>query len=155
MRNLLLFALILPFLLLSSSIAQSNGYVTINLNSSKTWWNDSLLAYGVARYSNGLPITDATVSLFLNNESKSCPNTNSNGEWECDFKAPLELGDFEVSVRIEKNGEVFINSTSLQVKIEYGETGRGEARSVFEEPILIQEPSGRIRIAMARVIVWK
>jgi hypothetical protein len=83
-----------------------------------------------------------------------CDNvTDSSGYWSCTFNAPLELGTYTVNAMI---GSMFANTTTLTVNVKYGEPPIGKTdRIVYEQPILIQEPSGKIRIAWARVMVWR
>jgi len=134
------------------SFVTTAAIVFINLTSYKVWWNDSVTAYGRAVDQSGSPVANENVNLTISNIR--CNNvTDSSGYWSCSFNAPLELGTYTVNARI---GSIFINTTSLIVQVKYGETPIGKRdRVVYEQPMLIQEPSGRIRIAWARIMVWR
>jgi hypothetical protein len=123
------------------------------LSSYEVWWNDSVTAWGQAKDSGGDPISGAWVNLTVGStEYNNCNQTNSSGDWECVFNAPLELGTYTVSATVS----YVTNSTSLEVKITYGQEPIGTIdRVVFEIPALIQEPSGRIRIVWFRILVWR
>jgi len=125
--------------------------VSINLNITKTWWNEQVLAYGKVLL--GLnPIGGETVTVKINTETKCSTQTNSSGDYECSFYAPNELGSY--NVKAEASGAEA--STTLEVKPSYGERPIGTIdRVVYEIPVLIQELSGRIRRIFARVIVWR
>jgi hypothetical protein len=145
--------LILPFLLLfflTFVLASEEEIITINLNSSTSWWQDSILAYGKASYSNGSPIQNAEVRLFIDKEI-SCPNTTYNGEWSCIFSAPKEIKKYQVIVEVNN----VLNQTTFQVAPSYGILPLGLVnRVVYEEPILIQDMDGKIKKVWIRIIVW-
>jgi hypothetical protein len=129
--------------------------VTITLNATKVWWNDSVSASGIAKYANGTGIS-GTVNLTVDGKTYICPDT-SDGNWSCVFNAPLRIGSYLVTVKITNStGYVFQNSTSLKVSPSYGKNPIGSAtRVVYELPMLIQDLNGEIRAVLARIIVWK
>ncbi|MEM7825276.1 MAG: hypothetical protein QW412_00245 [Candidatus Aenigmatarchaeota archaeon] len=145
------FLLVLLFFLLFLAFVYASGeIITLNLNSSTSWWKDSILAYGEAKYSDGTPIQNAEVKIFVDKEI-DCPNTNSSGEWFCSFEAPNEIKKYQVFVNV--NG--ILNSTSFKVAPNYGKVPSGLVdRVVYEEPILIQDLNGKIKIVWMRVMVW-
>ncbi|MGC8812740.1 MAG: hypothetical protein ACP5O8_04135 [Candidatus Aenigmatarchaeota archaeon] len=148
MKLLLVLSFFLLFFL--TFVSASEEIVTLNLNSSISWWQDSILAYGKAQYSDGTPISDAKVKIFVDKEI-DCPNTSSNGEWFCVFEAPSEIKKYQVFVDI--NG--ISNQTSFQVAPSYGKIPSGLAdRVVYEEPVLIQDLNGKVKKVWMRVMVW-
>ncbi|MEM5852779.1 MAG: hypothetical protein QW228_00155 [Candidatus Aenigmatarchaeota archaeon] len=154
--KLLILSLIIIFLLSVFSIALNSGSVTINLNSTKVWWNDSVKANGIAKYSNGTGVS-GSVSLSVDGVNYSCPPTDAYGNWSCIFNAPSRIGSFLVTVTVTNStGYQFQNSTLLIVSPYYGKMPIGSiTRVVYELPMLIQDLNGEIRRVFARVIVWK
>jgi hypothetical protein len=132
--------------------AGASSHVSVDLSAYSVWWNDSVTARGRALDSGNSPITGADVNLTVSGER--CDNiTDPSGYWTCTFNAPLELGNYTVDVRI---GSTLTNSTGLNVLLRYGNPPIGKTdRVVYEQPILIQELSGRIRTVWARVMVWR
>lgn len=153
--KLLTFLFLIILSLIAISFASSEGTVTINLNATRVWWNDSVRASGVAKYSNGMGIV-GTVNLTVGSDTYNCPDT-SDGNWTCVFNAPTRIGDYLVKVRITNStGSIFENSTFLTVSPSYGKIPVGTAtRVVYELPLLIQDLNGEIRSVLARIIVWK
>ncbi|MEM5829387.1 MAG: hypothetical protein QW040_02265 [Candidatus Aenigmatarchaeota archaeon] len=154
-RGLLIFSLFFIFLLFAFSLASNSYTITINLNSTKVWWNDSVTASGIAKYQNGTGIS-GTVNLTVNGLTYTCPDTND-GNWSCTFNAPSKIGSFLVTVTIKNaTGHQFQNSTILRVSPYYGKTPMGSmTRVVYELPLLIQDLNGEIKTVLARIIVWK
>ncbi|MEM5882739.1 MAG: hypothetical protein QXQ77_00660 [Candidatus Aenigmatarchaeota archaeon] len=148
MKLLLLF-LIFLLIFLVFAYASGDGTVTLNLNSSISWWQDAILAYGEAKDSSGRPLENAEVKIFVEKEI-ACPNTNSTGHWLCVFSAPEEIKNYKVLVSV--NG--ISNFTSLKVSPYYGKISSSTNRVVHEEPILIQDLNGKIKRVWMRVIVW-
>ena len=157
MKEFALILILIIFSILINLSFASNGTVTINLNASKVWWNDTINASGIATYSDGSPI-DGTVSIKLNGNEYSCSSTDvSTGFWNCTFNAPTEIGVYAVLVNITNaTGSSFTNTTSLIVAPNYGQTPVGTtSRVVHEIPMLIQDLNGKIKQVWARVMVWK
>lgn len=145
---LVLSFLLLIFLTLVS--ASEEGIVSINLNSSISWWQDNILAYGEAKYLNGSPIKDAEVKIFVDREIV-CSSTDSNGKWSCVFDAPKEVKKYQVFVEV--NG--VSNQTVFQVAPNYGKVPSGSVdRVVYEEPVLIQDLNGKIKKVWMKIMVW-
>jgi len=133
----------------------STAVVTVNLNTTSAWWNDSVMVSGNANYTNGDPISSGSVSVTVG--SNICTNTtDANGAYFCSINAPLDLGTYTLLVSVTKASETFTNTTTLKVKATYGETPIGTVNRVAVElPMIIQEPSGKIEIAMVKVVVWR
>lgn len=156
--KILAFFTIMLLLFIATSLAATTGTVTIGLNVSSVWWNDSVNASGFAKYPNETVVSNGTLSLIVDGKTYSCPNSNSNGLWNCSFRAPINLGSYSVMVNVTNSTNTLSlsNTTTLDVKVSYGEQPIGKTdRVVYEQPMLIQEPSGRIRIAWARIKVWR
>ncbi|MEM5794485.1 MAG: hypothetical protein QXS48_00375 [Candidatus Aenigmatarchaeota archaeon] len=146
--------LLLPFLIfllifLVFAYASEEGIVTLNLNSSVSWWQDTILAYGEAKDFNGMPIQNAEVKIFVDREI-TCPNTNSTGHWSCVFNAPEEIKNHQIFVNISG----ISNFTFLKVSPYYGKIASSTNRIAYEEPMLIQDLNGKIKRVWLRVIVW-
>jgi hypothetical protein len=143
-------------LLIALSLAASTDTVTISLNATKVWWNDTINATGVATYANGTGI-GGSVSLNVDGISYSCSRTYSNGKWNCTFNAPLEIGSYSVTVTITNDtSSTTQNTTTFSVAPYYGKTPIGTSdRVVYELPMLIQDMNGEIKTIFARIIVWK
>jgi hypothetical protein len=141
--------------MLAISFALPQDTVTINLNATKVWWNDSVNASGTARYANGTGIS-GSVSIEVDGYIQNCPPT-TDGNWSCVFNAPLKIGSYLVTVKITNStGFVFQNSTSLGVSPYYGKKPIGTvSRIVYELPMLIQDLNGEIRVVFARIMVWR
>lgn len=152
----MLFSLILFLLFVVYSFASNTGNIYISLNVSTVWWNDSVSLGGSANYTDGRPISSSDVAVKLDGTTYCTTQTDSNGLWNCNFRAPLELGTYTLMVNITNTTHSFSNSTTLSVKLNYGETPIGQTeRVVYEQPMLIQEPSGKVRIVWARVKIWR
>lgn len=149
----ILLSLIL-ILLFSVSVFAIGTNIQSQLSSTQVWWNDSVKINGTANFSNGTAISDAVINITVG--TVKCNNvTDSNGIWECTFLAPLELGTYDVIINITKT-DVYTNRTTLKVAPKYGETPIGKgSRVVYEAQLPIQEPSGNITRAWARVTVWR
>lgn len=159
--KLLIFSALFLFLLIALSFAANSGTVSIELNATKVWWNDSVNASGVAKYSSGGGII-GTVSLTVDSAAQSCldqpsPSTDTNGNWNCTFNAPAKIGSYTVTVTVTNGtGSQFQNSTTLAVTPYYGDTPSGSAdRIVYELPMMIQDLNGEIRTVFAKIMVWK
>lgn len=147
----ILILLILTFFLVRGDLAT----LTINLNASSVWWNDSIEVRGKVLNSSNLP--EANVNITVRLEGSFCnTTTNFEGEYLCVVKAPLELGKFDLIVEAKKDNFFIRNSTQIEVKIVFGKEVIGiKDRAVLELPTIIQEPSGKIKIAIARIIIWR
>jgi len=154
--ELLIFSVLFLLLLAVFSVATTSDRVTISLNATKVWWNDTVNATGVATYANGTGI-DGTVSLSVDSTSYSCSPTYSGGNWNCTFNAPNEIGSYTVTVTVTNGtSSTFQSSTTLNVAPYYGKTPIGSIdRVVYELPMLIQDINGEIKTVFARIIVWK
>lgn len=155
--EILVLSLMFILLFVVYSFASTTENVALSLNVTTAWWNDSIGLSGSANYSDGVPISGSDVAVNLDGRTYCTTQTDVNGLWNCDFRAPLELGAYTLAVTITNStGSTFSNSTTLNVKLNYGETPIGQTeRVVYEQPMLIQEPDGRVRIAWARVKIWR
>jgi hypothetical protein len=156
-----IFILTLLFSVRQATLGQAGrDFVKINITLSPTsaWWNDSVTASGYAVWNNE-DAFNQTVSVRRDN-SEVC-STIANiltGFYSCSFYAPLEVGSYDYIAYAVNSTAIVSNSsaTALNVKLNYGQTPIGQTeRVVYEQPMLIQEPDGRIRIAWARVKIWR
>lgn len=135
------------------SFTTSSALTTMNLSSYDVWWNDSVTAYGTAFDADGNPVANNT-GVNLTISDRICNNvTDASGSWRCTFNAPNELGTYLVYAKI---GDILLNTTTLTVKPKYGNTPIGTIeRVVYEQPMMIQDLSGRIIIAWIRIMAWR
>jgi hypothetical protein len=96
--KLLTFLLLFFSLLIAFSFASTQDIVTIALNATNVWWNDTINASGIAKYVNGSGIS-GTVNLVVDGKTYDCPAT-SDGNWSCIFNAPVKIGTYLVTVKI-------------------------------------------------------
>lgn len=150
---LLLFVLVFVVLVKASS----NDKVTIFLNGTSVWWNDVILANGTATYLNGAGIANSNVVLSISNITYCTNTTDSNGNWNCVFNAPLEIGNYQLFVNVTNStGSSTINSTSFSVSPTYGSPPIGTVERVaLQIPMLIQDYDGSIRSVIVVVMTWK
>lgn len=154
-KSILIFFFLSILTILAFTFASSSSYIlTLNLNTSLAWWNDSINASGEAKYLDGTPIT-GSVSLRVD-KIYSCPDS-TDGNWYCLFNAPNEIGSFLVLVNItNSSGFSFYNQTILKVSPNYGKKPISSTdRVVFELPMIIQDLNGEIKRVLARIIVWR
>lgn len=131
--------------LLAISFVQATHFSTCSpgCNTTIVWWNDTVNVTG-----NG----SATVSVTarIGGTTVCSTTTGASGWWNCTFTAPQQVGKYNLSVTV---GTVTDDST-LTVKPVYGEEPTGTAaKFVLETPSAIQEPSGRIRDVLSRLII--
>jgi hypothetical protein len=128
--------------------------ITIDLNTSKFWWNDSVYASGLAAYTNGTAYTGDTFFFSINGVTQCSGTTNSSGGWDCTFRAPTEIGSHEA--RISLVAASTSNTTTLRVRPNYGPTPTGTSdRTVYENPFFIQDMNGKLKMVMVRITTWK
>jgi hypothetical protein len=153
MKAFIVFAFILTFIVLYQTIVVSDSETNINitLNSSSIWWEDDIQASGTLYNSSG-GIPNENVNVTLDGVIKCSVTTDSNGHYNCDFTAPNELGNYKVNATSE-NASVL---TILQVRPSYGELPIGTIdRVVYEQPYLMQDKSGKIKIIQVKVTIYK
>lgn len=150
-----LLSFLIIFGIFSAAVLAPN-IVTYQQSSATLWWNDTININGSARYENGTGIYNAFVNITIG--SSKCNNTtDGTGNYTCTFTAPKEVGTYTVHINITNStGPSVTNTSTLQVRLKYGDTPIGTVdRVVHETPIFIQELSGRIRILFARITVWR
>lgn len=137
--------------------AATDGYVTVGLNRTSYWWNETVISNGTANYTNGTAMSSHSFAITLNSVTYCSNTTTATGAWVCDFQAPNQIGTYTFSITVTNDtGSTFTNTTNLYVKPSYGGTPIGKTdRVVIEQPMLIQEPSGIIRQIWAKVKIWK
>lgn len=165
----LLIIFVSVLLLSNFSYGQAGPTLTVNVTVSPNpaWWNDTIKVSGFAVWSDGTAFTASNGTIFINMTQRSLtdPNpgnvtvcnttTSSSGSYACNFTAPLELGTFNIFVFGLDNQSASLDSETVlfEVKPIYGVSPTGATpRTVFEKPMLIQEPSGRVRAVIVRII---
>jgi len=130
--------------------------ITIFLNISKVWWNDSVYASGIKIYSNGTIGSGDSYTFYINGVSQCSGTTNSSGGWSCTFRVPIEIGSFYANITSTSASVTSINSTILRVRPNYGQTPSGTSdRAVYENPFFIQDMNGKLKMVMVRITTWK
>ena len=140
--------------------------VTISLNSTEVWWNESVLISGTAIRSDLSKVDtsedpDSDVRVYINNILSAITETNAEGFYNVTIYAPLSIGTYIINVSVKDPimMRYFSNTTILEVKPTYGGTKREKesARNVgcYEQPMIIQNPDGSIQTVVARICTWK
>ncbi|MBI5872047.1 hypothetical protein HZB88_03090 [archaeon] len=145
----LLLSVFLTIILLGVALAQTET-VTLNFNMTKVWWNDTVNASGATTANRWVQINRSSIAI--------CNLTaNINGFYNCSFNAPEEIGSYTYTAYdLSNTGSVLAQtSTILTVALTYGgNTTRGDV-SAYEVPMLIQEPTGKIRTVTVKIKVWR
>jgi hypothetical protein len=154
--KLLILIVLISLMLISISFAANEGTVTLSLNSTKVWWNDTVNASGTATYSNGTAISGTAV-LKVSDVQMCSYTVDASGFWNCTFRAPDEVKAYTVSVNVTNaTGSSFTNSTTLNVAPNYGASVGGTSdRVVYEQPMLIQDLNGTIKKIWVRITTWR
>ncbi|MEM7827037.1 MAG: CARDB domain-containing protein [Candidatus Aenigmatarchaeota archaeon] len=140
--------------------------VSVSLNQTEVWWNDSIAVNGTAKRSDNTAIDtssdpESDVKIIINSVIKAITETSSTGYYNATIYAPSAIGAYtvNVSVRDPITGKIFSNTTQLIVKPQYGEEKAEQERArnigCYEEPRIIQNPDGTIRRVVVRVCTWK
>ncbi len=141
-----------------------NVTITINLNTTTPSWNEGVRATGRATRDGGSTVdTNANdLNIYLNGTLYCTNETDSNGDYVCDLSAPSTLGIYGVNVTIvdPTTSRTWYNtSSSFTIRASFGEaaTSQSEAGSVscYEEPRVVQNPDGTLKIAYVRVCISK
>jgi len=154
--NLLILIVLVLLMFISITLAANEGTVTIGLNSTKVWWNDTINASGRATYSNGTAIS-GTFVLKVGDIQECSHILATNGFWNCTFRAPDEIKAYTILVNVTNTTDYsFTNSTTLNVAPNYGGNPIGTVdRVVYEQPMFIQDLNGMIKKIWVRVTTWK
>ena len=137
-------------------IIYQNVTILISLNKTNYWWGEGVGSYIKVVRRDGSLVTNASINVSLNEVIKCSGKTNNNGEFLCDFTAPLEVGIFKLSVVIQdpKSTKLFSNSTNVEVVLTIGEDiEKAKIVSCHEEPRLIQNPDGTISRVIIKVCI--
>jgi len=148
--NYTLTNILLPLNVSQPTTPPSPMSLTIFLNSSKVWWNDSIYASGSAVYANGTMDSSDTYTFYINEISQCGGTTNSSGGWSCTFRAPIEINSYEAKISLV--AAAASNTTVLYVRPNYGFTPSGTSnRAVIEIPSFIEDMNGRLKIVIVRI----
>lgn len=143
-----------------------NTTVTMILNNTSPGWKQIVNLQGVASRSDGSSVDTSAdpedVRVYLNATTLLCvTDTNSTGGYVCSFSAPSAIGLYELNVTIgdPTTGKSLSNSTTFTVKQFIGAEKKTEeaAESIacYEEPRIVQNPDGTIKVAIVRICVFK
>lgn len=141
-----------------------NVTITVGVNNSEPSWNDVVRATGRATRADDSNIdTNANdLNIYLNSTLYCTNETDSNGDYICDFSAPGTLGIYTLNVTIvDPTTSITWTNTSVSITVKasvgLNATAASEAESVscYEEPRVIQNPDGTLRIGYVRVCVSK
>ena len=142
----------------STFLVFQNAIVTVNLNASYYWWGEGVKVYGNVKRKDGSSVGLSDVKIYLNQELR-CNTTNITGDYICEFKAPLSIGNYNLLIEVvdSETGKIFTNSTLLVVKVAYGieetEVRRAKQVSCYEIPQLVINPDGSIKQVFVKVCI--
>jgi hypothetical protein len=138
-----------PFTYTSSSVSS-----TLQMNATKVWWNDSVLASGYT-VRNSQP-ANGTLNLFIGSQAY-CSNVQViNGNWNCTFYTPLEIKSYTVTANYTDDlGNPGSNTTALTVSPFYGKRPTRGTISIIEQYVMIQDLNGRIKRVKLLLAVWR
>ncbi len=127
--------------------------ISIELNATNVRWNEGVNLSGYA--SKGTPFSGWI--QVRQSSTLVCNITTTNGYYSCVFSSPSEVGNFTyTSYILNTNGDVLVqNSTVLTVAVSYGGVVEGKNVACYEEPRIIQNPDGSIKVATVRICAWK
>lgn len=144
----------------SQFLVYQTATILITLNATEVWWNDPVNISIQANRGDKTAISNGEVVVNLS--TTSCAGaTDDQGKYSCVLIAPSRVGTYTISVNVTdpQTDETFSNSTTLTVKIAYGETKsvmeRAKNVGCYEVPRLVQNPDGTITKVMVRVCAWK
>ena len=99
--------------------------------------------------------------VYLNGTVKCTTETDANGNYNCDFNAPGSLGLYQLNTTLKDplTNIFWSNTTTFQVKVAFGapraEEVEAENIACYEEPRVIQNPDGSLKVSFVRVCVWR
>jgi predicted hydrocarbon binding protein len=136
--------------------------IAVDLNATEVWWGDAVNISGIVERS-GIPASNVKVTIEIegNNICSDMPNTTDQGRYSCVFNAPYSVGRKIVRVQTidEINNQIITNSTTLEVKVWWGEKEeemeRAKNIACYEVPKMIQNPDGTVKTVMVKICVWK
>ena len=157
----IIFVLSLFFLTDEITVGQTGRdsvIINLTLTPSTAWWSDTITASGYAVWNNEDPFNETVKVKKDGIEVCNISASIATGFYTCIFKSPKEFGVYSYIAYALNLTDTITNSSvkNLNVKLNYGLTPIGQTeRVVYEQPMLIQEPTGRIRIVWARVKIWR
>ncbi|MBI2547599.1 MAG: hypothetical protein HYW23_04110 [Candidatus Aenigmarchaeota archaeon] len=142
-----------------------NVTITMILNNTQPIWNESVGLQGVATRSDGTAVDTSAdpsdVNIYVNSTLVCSTATNSTGGYTCNFTAPSSIGPYQVIANVTDptTSVTWTNSTTFTVKQTVGtqKTTETTANNIacYEEPRLIQNPDGTLKVSTVRICVWK
>jgi len=143
----------------STFLVYQGTTVTINLNSSYYWWYDGVKIYGEVIRKDGSKVSLSDMQIYLEQNIVCNVTTDGEGKYTCEFTAPPSIGNYKIFARVidSLTGKIFVNSTLLVVKVDYGaketEIRRARQVSCYEVPQLVINPDGSIKQVFVKVCV--
>ena len=143
----------------STFLVYQNATVTVDLNASYYWWSEGVKVYGTAKRKDGSAVSLSDVKIYLEQNLICNTTTDNNGNYACEFRAPSSIGNYRLLVNVTDaaTNKIFVNSTSLIVKVTYGaeetEVRRVKQVSCYEVPQLVVNPDGSIKQVFVKVCV--
>ena len=137
-----------PFTYITSFVSS-----ILQLNATRVWWNDSVLASGYI--TRNYQPANGTLNLFIGGQAY-CSNVQIiNGNWNCTFYAPLEIKSYTVTVNYTDDlGNPGSNTTALTVSPFYGKAPTRGFISILEQYVMIQDLNGKIKRVKLSLAVW-
>lgn len=140
-----------------------NATLTVNLNDTTPKWNGGVRVSGkITRSDSSNVDTDAEGINVYVNRSVYCTNqSDSNGDYTCDFTSPNAVGNYELNVTIQdpQTSAYWSNTTTFKVKAAVGPEKAAERTpesiSCYEEPRIIQNPDGTLKTGYVRVCIFR
>ncbi|MBI2545446.1 MAG: hypothetical protein HYW22_02535 [Candidatus Aenigmarchaeota archaeon] len=137
--------------------------VTVNLNDSNPTWNGGVRVSGTASRSDGtfVDTNPNGLNVYVNNTLYCTNETDSSGNYICDFSAPSQLGNYLANVTVldPLTSLTWSNTASFIVKAITGQPTSAESSvqsiSCYEEPRVVQNPDGTLTVANVRICIWK
>ena len=140
--------------------------ISINLNATEVWWNESILISGIVERDDGSKVDTSQdpysdVRIYVRNILSAITETNALGEYNATIYAPLAVGTYIINVTVRDPLTTKLSSNTMQiyVKPSYGEEKKEveESRNVgcYEKPIIIQNPDGSLSRVVAKVCVLR
>ncbi|MEM5799085.1 MAG: hypothetical protein QXZ43_00220 [Candidatus Aenigmatarchaeota archaeon] len=156
-KCIVLFLILLFVFFLKNSFSFGSLEISINLNSSKIEWNNGLKVWGKST-KNGNPLQNADVYVSIDNKLYCQTQTNSSGDYVCEFKIERNrIGKLIVSAKAINPNDLEEKTaySTINVFLGFGFEERGKNIFCEERKKLIQNLDGTIEEANVRMCVWK
>mgnify|MGYP001592914518 CR=1 FL=1 len=137
--------------------------ITVNLNSTTPMWNGGERISGTVSRGDGTFVDSNAndLNVYLNGTLYCTNETDSSGNYICDFSAPSSLGIYQANVTIldPLTSVTWWNTASFTVIASSGQpspaSSSAQTVSCYEEPRVVQNPDGTLTVANVNVCVWQ